>query len=105
MSRLHKKCLLASLALHALLCVILLVGPAFLWSKQKEGDQPTLQVIPSKIVDSLFSGGGNPNANPPAAQRVVEPPAPVPTETRPSEPTPNPPRIKEQALEERRPVV
>jgi TonB family protein len=106
MNRVQKKCLVASLALHALLCVILLVGPAFLTSNQKTGDQPTLQVIPAKIVDSLFSGGGNPKANPPAAQKVLEPAPPVqPTETRPPVPTPKPPQIKEQAVEDRQPVV
>jgi len=88
MNRLQKKCLIASLALHALLCLILLVGPAFLSSNHKGVDRPTLEVIPAKIVDSLFSGGGNPKANPPAAQRLVEPPPPVQqTETGPPEPT------------------
>src|SRR5712671_207825 len=77
MNRVQKKCLIASLALHALLCVILLVGPAFLSSNPKGVDQPTLEVIPSKVVDSLFSGGGNPKANPSAAQRVEEPPPPA----------------------------
>jgi outer membrane biosynthesis protein TonB len=106
MNRLQKKCLIASLALHALLCVILLVGPAFLSSNHKGIDQPTLEVIPAKIVDSLFSGGGNPKASPPAAQRVVEPPAPAPqAETRPPDPTPKPPQIKEQVAEERHVVV
>ena len=102
MNRLQKKCLIASLALHALLCVILLVGPAFLSSNHKGVDQPTLEVIPARIVDSLFSGGGNPKARPPTAQSVVEPPAPVQQpETRPPEPTPKPPLIKEQ---ERKPL-
>src|SRR5437016_14598533 len=106
MNRLQKKCLIASLALHALLCLILLVGPAFLSSNHKGVDRPTLEVIPSKIVDSLFSGGGNPNANPPAAQKVVEPTPPAQqTETRLPDPTPKPPQIKEQAVEERQPVV
>ena len=105
MNRVQKKCVIASLALHALLCVILLVGPAFLSTNNKGVDQPTLEVIPSKIVDSLFSGGGNPKANPPAAQSVVEPPAPAPqTETRPPDPTPKP-QIKEQVAEERQSVV
>jgi outer membrane biosynthesis protein TonB len=94
MNRVQKKCLIASLALHGLLGVILLVGPAFLSSNPKRSDQSTLEVIPSRIVDSLFSGGGNPNAKPPAAQRVTEPPPPAPT-----------PQIKEQAVEERQPVV
>jgi len=103
MNRVQKKCLIASLALHALLCAILLVGPAFLSANHQGVDLPTLEVIPAKIVDSLFSGGGNPKAAPPAAQKVVEPPAPVqPTETRPPEPTLQPPQTREQ---ERKPVV
>src|SRR5437867_2630694 len=106
MNRVQKKCLVASLALHALLCAILLVGPAFLSSNHKGVDQPTLEVIPAKIVDSLLSGGGNPKANPPAAQRVVEPPPPAQqTEPRPPEPAPKPTPIKEQVAEERQPVV
>ena len=106
MNRLQKKCLIASLALHALLCLILLVGPAFLSSNHKGVDQPTLEVIPAKIVDSLFSGGGNPKANPPAAQRLVEPPPPVQqTETGPPEPTPKPPQLNEQVADEPKPVV
>ncbi len=104
MNRVQKKCLIASLALHALLCVILLVGPAFLSSKQKGGDQPTLEVIPSKIVDSLFSGGGNPNANPPPVQRVAELPPPVQQTVAPP-PEPKPLQIKEQVAQERQPVV
>ena len=106
MNRLQKKCVIASLALHALLCVILLVGPAFLSSNYKGVDQPTLEVIPSKIVDSLFSGGGNPKANLPAAQRAEEPPPPAKqTETRPPDPTPKPPQIKEQVADEPKPAV
>jgi len=103
MNRMQKKCLIASLALHALLCVILLIGPAFLSSNPKGVDQPTLEVIPSKIVDSLFSGGGNPKANPPAAQRVEEPIPPAKqTEAHPPDPTPKAPQIKEQ---ERKPAL
>jgi len=103
MNRVQKKCLIASLALHALLCAILLIGPAFLSVNHKGVDQPTLEVIPAKLVDSLFSGGGNPKANPPPAQKVVEPPAPIQqVETRPSDPTPQPPQIQEQ---ERKPAV
>src|SRR5262245_24118557 len=101
MNRVQKKCLLASLALHALLCAILLVGPAFLSANHPSADLPTLEVIPAKIVDSLFSSVGNPKPNPPAAQRVLEPPAPTPpAETRPPEPTPKPPQIKEPVTRE-----
>ena len=106
MNRVQRKCLIASLALHALLCLILLVGPAFLSSSHKGIDQPTLEVIPSKILDSLFSGGGNPKAAPPAAQKMAEPPPPAQQpETRPPEPTPKPPQLKEQVAEARQPAV
>lgn len=94
MNRLHKKCLIASAALHSLLFVILLVGPAFLAEKSVPIDMPVLDVIPSKLIDELMSGGGNPKAQPPPpALPVVTPPSvkptPVPT---PPEKKPEPPR-------------
>ena len=71
MNRLERKCLLASLSLHALLCVVLLVGPAFLSSKQAELDLPVLELIPDKLTDLPISGGGSPGAKPqPPAPRV-----------------------------------
>jgi len=83
MNRLAKKCLIASAALHLLLFVILLVGPAFLSEKSTVNDMPVLEVIPSKLVDELMSGGGNPNAKPP-------PPAPLPE---PVKPEPKPEKV------------
>ncbi|MBI3851325.1 MAG: TonB family protein [Verrucomicrobia bacterium] len=76
MNRLQKKCFVASAALHSLLFVILLVGPAFLSRKNVANDMPVLDVIPSKLVDELMSGGGNPTAQPP-------PPAPPPEAVKP----------------------
>ena len=64
-----KKCFVASTGFHLLLVVILVVGPAFLASKSKADDSPILDVIPTKLIDEAFSGGGNPNGTPP-------PPAP-----------------------------
>ena len=89
MNRLQKKCLVLSLALHAFLCVILIVGPAFLASKQKDLDLPILEVIPDRLTDLPFSGGGNPNAKPPplAASRIEPPrPQPVTPQPKPAEP-------------------
>jgi TonB family protein len=94
MNRLHKKCLIASAALHSLLFVILLVGPAFLAEKSVPIDMPVLDVIPSKLIDELMSGGGNPKAQPPPpALPVVTPPSVKPTPVpKPPEKKPEPPQ-------------
>ena len=54
--------------LHLLLLLILLVGPAFLASKSKSDNSPILDVIPGKLIDAAFSGGGNPNGDTAAAR-------------------------------------
>jgi outer membrane biosynthesis protein TonB len=73
MNRLQRKCFIASAGLHSLLALILLVGPAFLSSRSQPDNMPILDFVPVKTVDALMSGGGNPNARPPAPA----PPAPV----------------------------
>lgn len=82
MNRTQKKCFMASVGLHLLLLLVLLVGPALSFS----GKTPTvtpIDFIPSKIIEGAMAGGGDPNANPP-------PPAP------PQPPTPEqPPRIEQ----------
>jgi TonB family protein len=93
MNRLHQKCFVASGGVHLLLMVILLVGPAFLTSKSKVDTSPILDVIPTKLIDAAFSGGGNPNATPP-------PPAPpVPPAPNVAPPTPPPEPVKVRAPE------
>jgi len=89
MNRLAKKCVVASTGLHLLLVVILFVGPAFLVSQNKPDNLPVLTFIPLKTVDDLVSGGGNPNARPPAP--VVQPPPPQP-QAQPPAPAPEPPQ-------------
>src|SRR5205823_3134107 len=91
-NRLQKKCLVTSLGLHALLCLILIVGPAFLWSKQKELDLPILEVIPDRLTDLPFSGGGNPKAKPPPQIQAAQLPPPV-QQTKP------PPKERETKVE------
>jgi TonB family protein len=99
MSRLQKKCLVASAALHTLLLLVLLIGPAFLVSKTKPApDMPVLDYIPAILIDEALSGGGTPNAvlPPPNAQPLgpVAPPA-----TQPPKAAPQPELKKHQPKE------
>ncbi len=108
MSRLQNKCLLASVATHALLLLILFVGPAFLVSHQPVDDLPVLEVIPAKLVDEKVSGGGSPEAKPPApAPAPKEPMAKPPTPEPVKQPAPEPVKVKAVAPEpaRREPIV
>src|SRR5690348_9438623 len=80
MNRLQKKCFIGSAGIHLLLVVILLVGPAFLSSKEKSYpiDNQTLNFFPSKLIDAAYAGGGNPNPKPPPPQPVHAEPAQPP---------------------------
>jgi outer membrane biosynthesis protein TonB len=62
MDRTQKKCVLASFGVHALLCVLLLVGPAFLRSKEALDNSPTLEFVAYKTVEDAAPGGGKPDA-------------------------------------------
>ena len=101
MDRLQTKCFIGSAGFHLLLMVILLVGPAFLTSKSKVDNSPILDVIPSKLIDAAFSGGGNPNGTPPPPappvppQRNITPPAPPPEPVKVRAPEPVPEPVKE----------
>lgn len=104
MSRLEKKCFIASAAAHALLIVVLVLAPAFFVPKRKPPAPPLLDVIPSKIVDGvLFGGNQTQPAPPPQPQPAPQPqpqakreeprPAPPPPEPRREpEPPPRPPK-------------
>jgi colicin import membrane protein len=101
MNRLQTKCFIGSAGFHLLLMVILLVGPAFLTSKSKSDNSPILDVIPTKLIDAAFSGGGNPNGTPPPPappvppQRNITPPAPPPEPVKERTPEPVPEPVKE----------
>src|SRR5260221_1644786 len=106
MNRLQKKCFIASAGLHLLLVAILFLGSAFLGSREKPVTLQYIDIIPFKVIDAPFAGGGNPNAKPPAPTPQVQtppvqPPAPQPPppekssppetvkETRPLKPDPD----------------
>jgi len=88
MNRLQQKCAIASGGFHLLLVVILVIGPAFLSSKSQSDNRPPLDVIPGKLIDDLFSGGGNPNGTPPPPAPIVPRPRPV------VQPAPQPEPVK-----------
>ncbi len=77
MNRLQQKCFVASGGFHLLLVVILVIGPAFLSSKSKSDNSPILDVIPGKLIDAAFSGGGNPHGTPPPPAPTAPPAPPV----------------------------
>jgi TonB family protein len=79
MSRLQKKCFAASAGFHLLLLLVLLVGPAFLSSRNNLDNLPVINFVPFKTVDAMVSGGGNPQAQPPPPAPPAPPPSPKPT--------------------------
>lgn len=84
MNRLQKKCAIATAGFHLLLLVILFVGPAFFWAREKPDDTPVLTMIPANLVDSVSTGVQNAQPTPPAPAPVVTPPPqPTPPEPKP----------------------
>ena len=110
MNRTQKKCLVASGGFHALLLLIVLVGPAFLTSRDMQNDMAVLDYIPLKAIDAAFSGGGNPSikspprtTTQPQQQPQQQPPTPAPPVPKPivkvenqqiAPPDPKPPIIE-----------
>lgn len=92
MNRLQKKCVVATVGLHLLLLVILVVGPAFFAPRERPDNLPVLDVIPARLIDAQLNSGVR-NARPPrpAVQPAPRPPAPQPVVT------PPPPRRHSQA--------
>jgi TonB family protein len=81
MNRLQKKCVIATAGFHLLLLVILFVGPAFFWAREKPDDTPVLDMIPPNLVDSATTGVQG--AQPPPAPAVVPQPQPTPPAPQP----------------------
>ncbi len=88
MSRLQKKCLIASAALHALLGLIMVVTSAFQAKPEKKETITLLTMIPGKAIDiatAVREGTTPPVA--PAPSKPPEPaPAPPPVEIKKPEP-------------------
>ena len=88
MSRFQKKCFIASAGFHLSLLLALLVGPAFLSSREKADPTQVIEIIPMLTTDLNVSGGGSPTAHPPAPQpQHVQPSQPTPAQPKPQEKT------------------
>jgi colicin import membrane protein len=98
MSRLEKKCLLGSAAMHGLLVVVFLFGSAFFTPKTRQDTLPVINFLPDKLVDQMLYGGGNPNLQPlpppPPAPQPQPQPIPLPPPPK-AEPPPEPAKPKE----------
>jgi TonB family protein len=80
MNRMQRKFLLVSAAIHSLLLVLLIVGPAFMPKRQSPlVDLPVLHVIPSELIMAAVNSG--------VAQEIApspEEPKPTPQQQQPS---------------------
>jgi periplasmic protein TonB len=77
MNRLQKKCVIATASFHLLLLLILFVGPAFFWSREKPDTSPVLEMISPNTIDAASTGVQSPQPPPPAPP-VVQPQPPTP---------------------------
>lgn len=95
MNRMQQKCVVASLGVHLLLPLLLVVGPGFLSSAPKPVDAEPITFVPSIFVDGP-PGGGNPKAGQPVAAPPAppKPPAPAPKAVDPA-PPPEPVKPKD----------
>jgi TonB family protein len=91
MNRLQKKCVIATASFHLLLLVILFVGPAFFWSREKPDTSPVLEMISSVSIDTASTGVQSPQPPPPAPPVIPQPPTPPqPQVITPPAPQPEP---------------
>lgn len=101
MDRTQKKCLFASVGIHSLLLLILLVGPAFLVSRDTQPEpMEILEILDATLVDAAVAGGGNPNVAP-------LPPAEAPPVQPPKQPEPKPerkPEVKPEPVKQPEPA-
>jgi len=90
MSRLQKKCLIASGTLHALLVLVLVLTSAFLVKEEEQVDQEFVTIIPDILVDNPFQ---HPAASQPAAAAPTPTPTPAPARVPTPQPTPPQPTV------------
>jgi len=99
MSRLQKKCFIASTGLHLSLVLVLLVGPAFFTPSRKHDNVPVLTFLPMTSVNANVSSPGGPDAQRPPN------PTPAPAQPPAAPATPSQPTERETAPTERHVVV
>jgi len=106
MTRLQKKCLLASAVFHGCLLLLVTFGSAFFTPQEKVQPMSQLKFVPSFAVENALAGGGGnpkiPETNdrqkgdtltpqpPPVPVETVKPPAAAPTPAPPAPPVVKP---------------
>lgn len=85
MTRLHKKCLIASTGTHAFLALLLVFGSAFFVATDQPLAHSKLQLVPPGQVEATLTKGGNAQELT-AAPTILSPPPP----SRPTRPPPSP---------------
>jgi TonB family protein len=97
-SRLQKKCVISTAAIHLLLLTILIFGPAF-FNREPKTDNTFLDVIPSTVLDNALNSGVQdaqaPQPTPapaPIPKSLLQPPPPTPEPkiVQPPQPAPTP---------------
>src|SRR6185503_15035336 len=61
MTRLHKKCLIASTGTHAFLALLLVFGAAFFVAQEHPIPHSKLHLVPPGDIEITLAGGGKPN--------------------------------------------
>jgi TonB family protein len=89
MTAIQKRCFIGSITLHGFLFLLVAFGAALFVSRQPPLDYLTLKVVPTRFIDGLSGGGGNPNLPVTAEQKKGSPTAP-PQAIQPKPPTPAP---------------
>jgi TonB family protein len=91
MTRLQKKCLIATAGSH-LLVIVALFCSGFIKSTPKPDETQLLTVIPSTLIDAMASSGSK-APEPPKQQPIAQPPEPTP-------PPPEPPKTVAKPVEQ-----
>jgi outer membrane biosynthesis protein TonB len=98
MTRVEKKCLIASTGMHAFLLLMIVFWSAIFVTKEKHLDNPRIRIVPTRFVEAaLAGGGGNPkipvrDEDVQKGQTLLPTATPTPVQPRPVEPTPPPPK-------------
>ena len=102
MSRLQKKCLVATVGFHLLLVLVLVFGSAFFVRHAKPDETQVLSVIPANLIDAAFNSGVK--SAPTPAPAPPTPPQPVQQPPTPQPPQPKPEPVKQPEPEPVKPA-
>jgi|1185.fasta_scaffold42558_2 TonB family protein len=91
---LQKRCFMGAIGLHGVLFLALVFGSALFVAQQKPDYSATIKVIPSRFVEGLSGGGGNPDIPITNEQKKGDPNAEAEVKPKPTPPPVKPPEVK-----------